>query len=578
MQIRPAVSAPLPPGPGASAGGDSPSTGARDFAATLNSAAGAQRAAVAHPQAASSGPSPQHPDPGAAAGHRGERPPAAPRSGNASPSGGALPPGGERAPPASSADGSSASAVSGSSASGRGTSGKGAGGSGATQSASAGAGEPGATLAAVAGAPTSSPNPPVLVPDSAAGAAYALSGPSATSGPSGTSTAAPIATNGTSTAAPGATSDAGAATLARDAAVASGGPDVATGPSAASASPSASAALNANALKANALNANPAAAALASAPSLEAGAASSGAATSPLVGAMRLALTASADGVEQSVTALPPPQVVDASRIADAAAGTSTQAQPTSLAARFLGQFDSVLESPAPAPSRPSDTSAPTPTVNPVLIAGSPPAVTGASSLIALGAASPLAVVAAASGGGETEPQFSSDRRGHATLAGPDLGADGVLPAIGNSTAPSDSGAPTIKLDSTLDSPSFPAELAGRVAYLIGNNLGSAKLQVTPPQLGPIDLQISVQGNSAQIVMSTHSALTHAALESSAPALRELLGSQGFAQVSVDISQRSFQEQPTFTQPESTFAPRESVAAEPIAAVRSARSLLDAYA
>jgi hypothetical protein len=33
-------------------------------------------------------------------------------------------------------------------------------------------------------------------------------------------------------------------------------------------------------------------------------------------------------------------------------------------------------------------------------------------------------------------------------------------------------------------------------------------------------------------------------LEASSPKLREMLGSQGFAQVSVDISQRSFQDRP----------------------------------
>jgi hypothetical protein len=39
--------------------------------------------------------------------------------------------------------------------------------------------------------------------------------------------------------------------------------------------------------------------------------------------------------------------------------------------------------------------------------------------------------------------------------------------------------------------------------------------------------------------------LTRDALESSSPKLREMLGAQGFGQVSVDISQRSFQERTT---------------------------------
>ena len=42
--------------------------------------------------------------------------------------------------------------------------------------------------------------------------------------------------------------------------------------------------------------------------------------------------------------------------------------------------------------------------------------------------------------------------------------------------------------------------------------------------------------------MTSHSAVTRDALESSSPKLREMLGAQGFGQVSVDISQRSFQE------------------------------------
>jgi flagellar hook-length control protein FliK len=74
-------------------------------------------------------------------------------------------------------------------------------------------------------------------------------------------------------------------------------------------------------------------------------------------------------------------------------------------------------------------------------------------------------------------------------------------------------------------------------------------LQVNPPQLGPIDVRISVQGDQAQVSLTAHSAVTRDALESSSSNLREMLGAQGFAQVSVDISQRSFQERSTYAQP-----------------------------
>ena len=98
------------------------------------------------------------------------------------------------------------------------------------------------------------------------------------------------------------------------------------------------------------------------------------------------------------------------------------------------------------------------------------------------------------------------------------------------------------KLHQGLDSPDFPQALADKVAWLVDKDIGSAKLQINPPQLGPIDVRIEVQGDKAQVWLSAHSVVTREALEASSPKLREMLGSQGFAQVSVDVSQRSFQD------------------------------------
>jgi flagellar hook-length control protein FliK len=156
--------------------------------------------------------------------------------------------------------------------------------------------------------------------------------------------------------------------------------------------------------------------------------------------------------------------------------------------------------------------------------------------------------------------------------------------------APTDSSsAATLRVHAPVDSPDFPQGVADRVSFAVDNNWNSAKLQVNPPQLGPIDLQIAVQGDHAQVMMSTHSAVTREALESSLPKLKEMLGSQGFTQVSVDISQRSFQDRSAFNQPytwtkQAAGAP--SVAVTGPAAVSSASSaptrtsigVLDAYA
>jgi flagellar hook-length control protein FliK len=143
---------------------------------------------------------------------------------------------------------------------------------------------------------------------------------------------------------------------------------------------------------------------------------------------------------------------------------------------------------------------------------------------------------------------------GTGTGSGSPAGGDGTaaLAQLSTSAASTSSDAvpvPTVRVHADVDSADFPQGVADQVSLAVDNGWSSAKLSVNPPQLGPIELQIAVQGAHAQVAMSTHSAVTREALESSVPKLRDMLNSQGFTQVSVDISQRSFQERSTPSQP-----------------------------
>ena len=141
---------------------------------------------------------------------------------------------------------------------------------------------------------------------------------------------------------------------------------------------------------------------------------------------------------------------------------------------------------------------------------------------------------------------------------------------------------PTFKVAAGVDTADFGQGVADRVSVMMDSNLTSAKLQVNPPALGPIEVRIALQAGHAQVWLSSHSALTRDALESSSPKLREMLGSQGFAQVSVDISQRSFQERSPQSQgyegASSIGSTAAGVSQAAIAVARSASGLLDAYA
>ncbi len=191
------------------------------------------------------------------------------------------------------------------------------------------------------------------------------------------------------------------------------------------------------------------------------------------------------------------------------------------------------------------------------------------TSIAALGAASGAGAAASTAGPNGTDA-------GSAVAAASANQAAAATNASGSSSL--------AKIEAGINTPEFSQALADRVSYMAGNNLNGATLQVTPPQLGPIELRVSVENGHAQVWLSAHSPATLDALQSSTPKLREMLSSQGFAQVSVDVSQRSFQDRSAYPQnsqwtptPDRDAAP----AAAPISAGASPRAALgvvDAYA
>ncbi len=215
--------------------------------------------------------------------------------------------------------------------------------------------------------------------------------------------------------------------------------------------------------------------------------------------------------------------------------------------------------------------------------AGRPAAAAAAAATVA---ASTAVVATASTGTIGTDKHARSDSgdsllsdvsAGSAGAAQFSVNAAGAAPGATAAVSP-----PTLKVAAGVDSAEFGQGLADRLSWMVDNNLSSAKLQVNPPQLGPIEVRIALQGNHAQVWLTSHSAVTRDALESSSPKLREMLGAQGFGQVSVDISQRNFQDRPAYTQPyeKSAVATAGATAVSAVAATlpRLAIGAVDAYA
>lgn len=75
--------------------------------------------------------------------------------------------------------------------------------------------------------------------------------------------------------------------------------------------------------------------------------------------------------------------------------------------------------------------------------------------------------------------------------------------------------------------PGFAEAAADRVAFIARQGIERAELQVTPPDLGPVSVKITIDNQVADVVMVAASAETRSALEQSLPDLASRLAESG---------------------------------------------------
>jgi len=84
--------------------------------------------------------------------------------------------------------------------------------------------------------------------------------------------------------------------------------------------------------------------------------------------------------------------------------------------------------------------------------------------------------------------------------------------------------------------PRWADELGNRLASMVRTGDSSASLQLTPVDLGPLEVNVAVRDNQATVHFGAANAETRALLEASIPRLREMLESQGFQLMDSSVS------------------------------------------
>jgi len=92
------------------------------------------------------------------------------------------------------------------------------------------------------------------------------------------------------------------------------------------------------------------------------------------------------------------------------------------------------------------------------------------------------------------------------------------------------------------DDPRFGGALSERVQWLVKEGIQSAELTLHPQDMGPIRIDMSIDGTAASIDFAATQADTRAAIEQALPRLRDLLADQGLelggAQIGADTSRQ----------------------------------------
>jgi flagellar hook-length control protein FliK len=75
------------------------------------------------------------------------------------------------------------------------------------------------------------------------------------------------------------------------------------------------------------------------------------------------------------------------------------------------------------------------------------------------------------------------------------------------------------------------------VVWAVNQGMPAAELHLSPPDLGPMSVRISMDQDQASIAFSSSHAMVREAIEAALPRLRDMLGNQGITLADVNVSQ-----------------------------------------
>lgn len=121
--------------------------------------------------------------------------------------------------------------------------------------------------------------------------------------------------------------------------------------------------------------------------------------------------------------------------------------------------------------------------------------------------------------------------------------------AMANATLPQDKAiTKQLTVSAPLTNQAWPGQFSEKIVWLAKNDQQSAQININPPQLGPVQITLTLNGDQANAIFASPHAEVRQAIEASLSQLREMLSSAGIslgdASVGANLSQQN--QQPSF--------------------------------
>jgi len=105
---------------------------------------------------------------------------------------------------------------------------------------------------------------------------------------------------------------------------------------------------------------------------------------------------------------------------------------------------------------------------------------------------------------------------------------------------PGEARSATTQVATPFGRPEWSTAMNERVTWLVGQRVQSADIQLNPPQLGPVEVRITIQNDQASLFFSSQHAAVREAIQAALPRLNEMLAQGGLSLGQTSVGAESF--------------------------------------